>query len=85
MAIYYVERDYRVSIVSLFVKCPECGLNMEVSVYSNQDKIVFPCKCCERLIEVKIVVCPECNSSVDVISFGLNKHPYCKVCEKCIS
>lgn len=81
MAIYFVKRDYKVELVTLTLECVECGLNLNTVAYSNQKQITHDCPVCGHMFEVKIIVCPECNSSVHVI-VDESKAYWGRACEK---
>jgi len=84
MPVYFVEKDYIVELVYLTIKCSNCELNTEVTVFSDQKQRTVECPCCGHMLEIRILVCPECNSSQYVVEKGFGGH-YCEACEKVLS
>ena len=79
-----IERDYKIELIYLGVDCPECGLYLNITVFSNQTQVKYECKCCGHMLEIKILVCSECNSSKYVVEPKFGGH-YCNTCEKLVS
>ena len=84
MAIYFVDNYYKVDLVTLTLKCPECELNLNITAFSSQKQVKYSCQCCGHVLEIKILVCPECNSSAHVVELTTKEY-YCRACEKLVS